>query len=89
MKILMTLTLAMLVSASVYAECKKDGDTCTQEECSKLGTDFAFKAEEKKCVKIVVSAETQCAGIVGTSGNKQVGADGKATTGTTSQNSGK
>lgn len=84
MKILMTVTLAMLVSASVFAECKKEGDTCTKDECAKIGTDMAVN-DAGKCVKVAASqAETQCAGIVGTSGAKQTGVDsaGKPVQGT-------
>jgi hypothetical protein len=83
MKILMTVTLAMLVSASVFAECKKEGDSCTKEECAKIGTDMGVN-EAGKCVKVAGSqTDTQCAGIVGTSGSKQVGVDsqGKSTQG--------
>lgn len=86
MKILMTVTLAMLVSASVFAECKKEGDKCTKDECAKIGSDLAVN-EAGLCVKVAASqTDTQCAGIVGTSGAKQTGTDTKTTTQGTGSN---
>lgn len=87
MKILMTVTLAMLVSASVFAECKKEGDTCTKDECAKLGTGLGVN-EGGKCVKVVTSAETNCDMIVGKR-DKQVDGDtaGKSTQGSGSNTS--
>lgn len=87
MKILLTVTLAMLVSASVFAECKKEGDTCTKDECEKLGTGMGLRGD--KCVKVdAAQSETQCASILNSSAGKGSTAT-QAPAGTTGGSSGK
>ena len=79
MKILMTVTLAMLVSASVYAADCKVGDTCSADDCAKLGADFKLN-DSKICTKVGSSqGETQCAGIVSSSQAKGSTKDSAAT----------
>jgi hypothetical protein len=55
MKILMTVTLAMLVSASVFGACTV-GTTCSEADCKALGTGYALNPANL-CTK-VGSSET-------------------------------
>jgi hypothetical protein len=65
MKILVTVALAMFVSASVFAGDCVENDKCSAEDCAKLGKDFSLN-EAKLCVKIGVTQNTStaCAGMV-------------------------
>jgi hypothetical protein len=73
MKILTTLIMTLLMTSAVYAGACKEGDTCSKEDCLKLGNDMniATDGENKgKCVKISQSASTDCKSIAQANGAK-------------------
>lgn len=77
MKILMTVIMAMLVSTSIYAADCKEGDSCSKDDCLKLGKDFAIN-DGGKCVKIVAQGETLCPGIDNSAPSAKASGSGSA-----------
>jgi hypothetical protein len=69
MKILICLMMVLTLTSAMAGECKVDGDCKEDADCKALKADYSVVAG--KCVKPNASeTETQCAGIVNTSGAK-------------------
>ncbi|MFA6237398.1 MAG: hypothetical protein WC635_08745 [Bacteriovorax sp.] len=68
MKILMTLIMTVAATSAFAADCKL-GSACSEADCKALNKDYAIMSG--KCTNPKANeTETQCAGIVSTSGAK-------------------
>lgn len=74
MKILMTVMMMAAMTSAFAGDCKVGGDCSDEASCKNLSKDYAFA--NGKCTNPKANeTETQCAGIVSTSGPKGTTSD--------------
>lgn len=85
MKILVTAMMMAAMTSAFAGDCKLNGDCASDADCKALNKDFSVISG--KCLNPKANeTETQCAGIVSTSGAKgstsdSAAADGQSATG--------
>ncbi|MGZ3788319.1 MAG: hypothetical protein ACXVLQ_07330 [Bacteriovorax sp.] len=85
MKILMTFVMMMAVTSAFAGECKLNGDCKEDADCKALNKDYAVVGG--KCTNPKSGeTETQCAGIVNSSGAKGSAADSATSDSTGTKN---